>query len=84
MIRSPWKTISPQLASVSSQFDGRLKIIIQTHNLITIAMVYFRPVKSKRRSKRYDKVSHKTRMILLKKVLCDSCEIKEVIVPTQR
>jgi hypothetical protein len=42
-------------------------------------MPFFRPVKTKRRSKRYDKVSHKCRILLLKKVLCDHSEIKEVM-----
>ncbi len=41
-------------------------------------MPFFRPVKTKKRSKHYDKVSHKCRVLLLKKVLCDSREIKEV------
>lgn len=41
-------------------------------------MPFFRPVKTKKRSKRYDKVSHKCRVLLLKMVLCDGREIKEV------
>lgn len=41
-------------------------------------MPFFRPVKTKKRSKRYDKISHKSRVMLLKKVLCDHSEIKEV------
>ena len=42
-------------------------------------MPFFRPVKSKKRSKRYDKVSHKVKIHLFKRVLCDKKEIKEVI-----
>lgn len=34
-------------------------------------MVFFRPVKTKKRSKRYEKVSHRCRILLLKRVLCD-------------
>jgi hypothetical protein len=41
-------------------------------------MPFFRPVKSKKRSKRYDKISHKVKIQLLKSVLCDKREIKEV------
>lgn len=42
-------------------------------------MPLFRQVKSKKRSKRYDKVTHKVKIQLLKRVLCDSKEIKEVV-----
>ena len=41
-------------------------------------MPFFRQVKSKKRSKRYDKISHKVKIQLLKSVLCDKREIKEV------
>jgi len=41
-------------------------------------MVFFRVVKSKKRSKHYDKVSHQAKIFLLRKVLIDKCEIKEV------
>ena len=43
-------------------------------------MPFFRPVKSKKRSKRYDKVSHKVKIELLKRVICDHKEIKEVLI----
>lgn len=48
--------------------------------LIIGGMPFFRPVKTKKRSKRYDKVSHKCKVLLLKKVLCDHSEIKEVMI----
>jgi hypothetical protein len=41
-------------------------------------MPFFRPVITKRRRKRYDKVSHRIKIILLKRVICDQSEIKQV------